>query len=119
MVWSTEEHIVLVEEPNSQYLGHTVFYYSTAALEASVILSFSAEQNIDLNYLNLVGCDGCAVNTEKIMVCFLYWKKNFRCLSNGRFVFFMQMSCHSELYSNTLMEIPQVQMNLVVKLERH
>lgn len=57
-----EEHISLVSEPGSQYIGHVVPKNGTASsIKTSIILFL--RQNFDLNSLIAVGSDGTVVNT--------------------------------------------------------
>ncbi|KAK5648348.1 hypothetical protein RI129_003240 [Pyrocoelia pectoralis] len=58
----TEEHISLVTEPGSQYIGHVVPESGSASnIKASILLFL--QQNFNLNGLIAVGADGTAVNT--------------------------------------------------------
>ncbi|GBM01885.1 hypothetical protein AVEN_219003-1 [Araneus ventricosus] len=57
-----EEHYTLVNEPNSVYIGHvTAATGGAKAIEAK--LNFFASNNLQLNGLTVIGCDGTNVNT--------------------------------------------------------
>ena len=59
----TQEHISLIEEPESKYLGHISPSGSSAKLMKDSIVNFIATKNIDTQMFVAVGCDGTAVNT--------------------------------------------------------
>jgi desulfoferrodoxin (superoxide reductase-like protein) len=59
----TEEHITLVSEPTSQYLGHITPASGTAKNIQSAIVSFLLANEIDTDKLTVIGCDGTNVNT--------------------------------------------------------
>ncbi|CAH0562813.1 unnamed protein product [Brassicogethes aeneus] len=59
-----EEHIALVEEPNSQYFGHLSLFPSVKAVDLSNgIIRFLSDLNIDTQELQVIGCNGTNVNT--------------------------------------------------------
>lgn len=58
-----EEHISLVEEPESKYLGHTTPSSGSAEHIKNSIFEFFNTRNISLNSLLAFGCDGTNVNT--------------------------------------------------------
>lgn len=58
-----EEHISLIEEPNSNFLGHITPPSGSARDIASTILSFFKDNGTDMSAVVAVGCDGTAVNT--------------------------------------------------------
>lgn len=58
----TEEHIVLVSEPGSMYLGHVTPSSGHSTNIKRSILEF-LEKNMDLSKLQAIGCDGTVVNT--------------------------------------------------------
>jgi len=60
---TTQEHISLIEEPESKYLGHISPSGSSAKLIKDSIVNFIATKNIDTQKFVAVGCDGTAVNT--------------------------------------------------------
>ena len=60
---TVEEHITLLEEPNSVYLGHVTPESGSSSNILSAIKEFFNENNISLNNLQAVGCDGTNVNT--------------------------------------------------------
>ena len=60
-----EEHISLIQEPGSKYVGHVVPATGSAANIMKSMLDFFEESDIDLSSLMAVGCDGTAVNTGR------------------------------------------------------
>ena len=60
-----EEHISIIGEPNSQYIGHVTPTSGTGKSICTVILEFYNDENIPLDSLDGIGCDGTAVNTGK------------------------------------------------------
>lgn len=60
---TVEEHICLVEEPGSAYLGHTTPLSGCADDIADSIFEFAQENDVDLRDLQVIGSDGTAVNT--------------------------------------------------------
>src|SRR6218665_2924559 len=62
----SEEHIVIVQEPNSVYVGHIT---STGGDSKSIkqgIIVFFDKHNIDTEALMVIGCDGINVNTGAV-----------------------------------------------------
>lgn len=59
----TEEHVVLVHEPGSEYIGHIAPRSSTAADIVQSMTEYFDENSINLGTLVAVGCDGTATNT--------------------------------------------------------
>lgn len=59
----TEEHLVLVEEPQSKYLGHTTPSSGSAEHIKESIFEFFNSKSIGLDHLLAFGCDGTNVNT--------------------------------------------------------
>lgn len=57
-----EEHITLVKEPDSQYIGH-ITLATADALTISKKLYFYLALKCDLKRIIAIGCDGTAVNT--------------------------------------------------------
>uniref|UniRef100_A0A6P7FUP9 Uncharacterized protein LOC114334346 n=1 Tax=Diabrotica virgifera virgifera TaxID=50390 RepID=A0A6P7FUP9_DIAVI len=57
-----EEHIVLVSEPGSKYIGHLTPASGNSQSIKKSILEF-LEHNFDVSNLQAIGCDGTAVNT--------------------------------------------------------
>lgn len=57
-----EEHISLVAEPNSYYVGHFTPRNGTALAIANGITEYLTSQSISLDSLHAVGCDAAAVN---------------------------------------------------------
>lgn len=60
-----EEHVSLVQEPGSNYIGHITPGSGSASSIQTAIVSFLQTNNIDIQHLLAVGCDGTAVNTGK------------------------------------------------------
>lgn len=58
-----EEHVVLVEEPDSCYIGFVTPKSGTAHNITSAIIEFLSHKNICLKKLSVAGCDGTNVNT--------------------------------------------------------
>ena len=58
-----EEHISLIQEPGSNYIGHVSPQSGKASDISSSIISHLSEQNISLDEFVMVGCDGTAINT--------------------------------------------------------
>lgn len=58
-----EEHISLVQEPGSNYLGHIVPITGSAKNISSSIMDFFYFNDIRTNDVIAIGCDGTAVNT--------------------------------------------------------
>ena len=61
----TEEHITVLSEPNSKYLGHFAPTSGTACSITSGLKTFVLNQGMSLDKLIAVGCDGTSVNTGK------------------------------------------------------
>ncbi|KAK5649767.1 hypothetical protein RI129_000796 [Pyrocoelia pectoralis] len=58
-----EEHISLIQEPGSHYIGHVAPNSSSAKNIAEEILNFFEKRNFHLQDLMVVGCDGTVTNT--------------------------------------------------------
>ena len=61
-----EEHISLIQEPESVYLNHISPPKSSAKKTAEFIAEFIATTKIDVEKLIAIGCDGTNVNTGRI-----------------------------------------------------
>ena len=59
----TEEHVTLVQEPGSHYIGHITPISGSARNIAATMMDFFSERDIDLKDIIAIGCDGTAVNT--------------------------------------------------------
>src|SRR6218665_3639635 len=62
-VTETEEHIVLIREPDSEYLGHLKTSLGTSLHLTRSILDFVDQEKIDISTLAAIGYDGTVVNT--------------------------------------------------------
>lgn len=60
-----EEHISLVQEPGSIFLGHTVPLSGSALSICQSIVNFLESYKYNLEELVVVGCDGTVVNTGR------------------------------------------------------
>ncbi|CAG4928614.1 unnamed protein product [Colias eurytheme] len=58
-----EEHISIIKEPNSEYIGHITLSSGRATVVSKKIIDFLQEKHIDLQNMVVVGCDGTVVNT--------------------------------------------------------
>ncbi|CAG5054232.1 unnamed protein product [Parnassius apollo] len=73
-----EEHITLVKEPNSQYIGH-ITLATANALTISKKLYLYLALKCDLKRIIAIGCDGTSVNTgNKAGIIYLLEKKLHR-----------------------------------------
>jgi len=61
----SEEHITILEEPESKYVGHVTPESSTAKSIFEEMINYFNESGISLDGLSVLGCDGTAVNTGK------------------------------------------------------
>ncbi|GBM44763.1 hypothetical protein AVEN_164920-1 [Araneus ventricosus] len=57
------EHYILVDEPSSVYLRHVTAAKGGAKAIKEAILNFFVSNNIQLNGLTVIGCDGTNINT--------------------------------------------------------
>ena len=57
-----EEHVVLVQEPESHYVGHFTSASGSATAITSGIFNFLETNSISTDDIVAVGCDGTAVN---------------------------------------------------------
>ena len=62
-VTETEEHIVLIKEPDSQYLGHIKSSEGTSLNLTNNMVEFLDKDEIDTSTLVAIGCDGTNANT--------------------------------------------------------
>ena len=60
-----KEHIVLVQEPESHYVGHFTSASGSAAAITSGIFNFLETNSFSTDGIVAVGCDGTAVNTGR------------------------------------------------------
>lgn len=61
-----EEHIVLIKEPSSEYLGHVTPKSGSAESIVEAIEDFAKTNHLSLDSLKVIGCDGTNVNTGNI-----------------------------------------------------
>lgn len=59
----SEEHISLIEEPASKYLGHVTPKSSSSLNISQSIIHFFQDKNINITNLVAIGCDGTVTNT--------------------------------------------------------
>ena len=59
-----EEHITLVAEPGSNDVGHFTPYSGKAKDVSEGLLEFCSSHDLNLDSLNVIGCDGTTLNTE-------------------------------------------------------
>ncbi|KAF0705713.1 Uncharacterized protein FWK35_00035610 [Aphis craccivora] len=59
----TEEHISLIQEPGSKYIGHTTPTNGSALQIKNSIINFLETNNIVTSEIVAIGCDGTVVNT--------------------------------------------------------
>lgn len=72
-----EEHISILAEPGSFYLGHTSPNRGTAKEIFNSITTYLEDQGLDLNEVICVGCDGTATNTGWKGGVIQYLEKHF------------------------------------------
>src|SRR6218665_2322389 len=97
-ITETEEHIVLIREPDSEYLGHLKTSSGTILHLTRSILDFIDQNKIDTITLVAVGCDDTIVNT-RLRGAFLDCLKNIlisRCI--GLYLYYTQMNCRSGIF---------------------
>ncbi|GBL87561.1 hypothetical protein AVEN_165169-1 [Araneus ventricosus] len=66
-----EEHISVIREPGGQYIGHVTPASGIGSDIAKCILKYLEENNVNINELEAIGCDGTATN--------LGWKNGVIC----------------------------------------
>lgn len=69
----TEEHISVVNEPGSSYLGHVSPISGSAQNIKNALCSLLTEKHIDTSMILAVGCDGTVTNTGSMggIICLL------------------------------------------------
>lgn len=60
---ATEEHITIVKEPESKFVGYAIPVNSTGVEIQKAIVNFLHSEGYSLNHLVAINCDGTAVNT--------------------------------------------------------
>lgn len=60
---TVEEHITIVQEPNSVLLGYATPISGTGISIQKALVDFLASEGHSLNYLTAISCDGTSVNT--------------------------------------------------------
>ncbi|KAK3909621.1 ATP-dependent DNA helicase mph1 [Frankliniella fusca] len=58
-----EEHISLVSEPGSKYVGHVTPRSGTAEAECHAIVEYLQQKSVDITHLKVAGADGTSENT--------------------------------------------------------
>lgn len=58
-----EEHISIIQEPDSNYVGHVTPAIGTARCVSSTVMDYFQSNDIDTSQVVAIGCDGTAVNT--------------------------------------------------------
>lgn len=58
-----EEHITVLQEPGSRYLGHISLKSGNASAIADSLFEFFVQKSITLTQIVAIGCDGTVVNT--------------------------------------------------------
>lgn len=58
-----EEHLSLVKEPGSEYLGHLSLPNGKAEIVSKKLKEFFDEKRIDTSKVTVIGSDGTVVNT--------------------------------------------------------
>lgn len=59
-----EEHVTLVKEPGSEYIGHLSLSSGKAFNVCAKLVECLEAKHIDFDKLNAIGCDRTAVNTR-------------------------------------------------------
>ena len=59
----TEEHISIIAEPGSTYIGHIAPTAGSSKVVAAELIAYLNERNVDTSCIKAVGCDGTATNT--------------------------------------------------------
>lgn len=60
---TNEEHITIVKEPGSKFVGYTTPESGTGLQIQKAIVNFLVSEGYSMNYLVAINCDGTAVNT--------------------------------------------------------
>lgn len=60
---TSEEHIVLIVEPGSKYIGHFVPEPGSAAYITAAMTKYLSTNGLSDSKLNVIGCDGTNTNT--------------------------------------------------------
>lgn len=60
-----EEHVSVISEPGSNYLGHVSPSSGSAEDIKTALWDLITDRNINKSKLSAIGCDGMVVNTEK------------------------------------------------------
>ncbi|GBL98116.1 hypothetical protein AVEN_84611-1 [Araneus ventricosus] len=93
-----EEHYTPVNEPNTVYIGHATAATGGAKAIEEAKLNFFASNNLQLNGLTVIGCDGTNVNTGHRGVIIRLIELASVDHYNGEFVCFKKMSYLSVIY---------------------
>ena len=57
-----EEHVTVLAEPESRYLGHFLPSSGTAKNIANSLIEFCKDKQIDISKIQAIGCDGTNTN---------------------------------------------------------
>lgn len=60
-----EDHLSLIQEPGSKYIGHVIPPSGKALDICNAIWEYTSQNEISLSELVCLGCDGCPTNTGK------------------------------------------------------
>lgn len=63
IVTRKEDHISFVQQPESLYIGHKTVPNGTAHAIVTAMLQLMKEKSIQIDDINIIGCDGTPVNT--------------------------------------------------------
>lgn len=73
-----KEHITLVQEPNSEYLGHVTPDNGTSKSIHKAISSFFLDNDVDTSNIVAIGCDGTNVNTGALGGVICLFERKFQ-----------------------------------------
>jgi len=66
IITKSEEHITMILEPGSRYIGHTTPLKPTSKSIKESMVDFFNTSSSNLDELKIIGCDGTAVNTGPV-----------------------------------------------------
>jgi hypothetical protein len=73
-----EEHIVIIEEPKSLYVGHVTPKTGKSVDIVAAMTSFFEKEHINTDEVLAIGCDGCNVNVGHINGAIVLLEKHFK-----------------------------------------